>query len=180
MISKGVWRKIKKGKYIPSNRCLFDSEWLFNKKIDGKIQVTSSFMWVHPNYRSRIYRELLTSCHWRQTMRNTTYVVNQQVQFPYHRRRNSVFICSTRVRNLHEGTIRNVIRTLITLHVQIYIDIRRWYTGNWRKKSIDKYDWMHQEIISDSINGWIIALSRMYDQLWPHQDDSQDLSTRSN
>ena len=55
-----------------------------------------------------------------------------------------------------------------------------WHAGNWRKTSIDDFDWIHQERIFDSINGWTRGLRRMYDQAWPCHDDPQDLSTRSN
>ena len=41
-------------------------------------------------------------------------------------------------------------------------------------------DWMHQEIICNSINGWTRVIHRMYNQAWPHQNYPQYLSTGSN
>ena len=39
---------------------------------------------------------------------------------------------------------------------------------------------MHQEIICDLINGLNRGLRKIYDQVWPHQDEPQDLSIISN
>ena len=151
---------------------------------------------------------------------------------PYYIRWNSVYILSTRRRNLHEDTKKNGRSTWRILHVQINIytyniylrshksrnfmvqvihqdndpqgrirTMKYWYfpfilikwtqdcnsyyihrlhTVNWRQTSIHEYNWMHQEIIYNSINGWNRGLLSIYDQAWPHQDDPKDFSTRSN
>ena len=54
------------------------------------MQGTSCRMGIHPNFRSIIYQELLTSGHWRHTTHHNTYVVNQQFWLPDYRFRNII------------------------------------------------------------------------------------------
>ena len=126
MIKKKVWRKFKK-ENIPPNRCLIDSKLVFKKKSEGQFRARLVARGAHPNYRSRLHLELITSGHWPQTFRNTTYVVDQQVGLTEYRRWNIVFICSTIGRNLHEDTRRNVRSNWRELHVRVYFDTNKIY-----------------------------------------------------
>ena len=162
---------------------------------------------------SRIHWELLTSGNWRHDAHHNTHIVYHQVGLPDYRLWTSVFICSTRGRNLHEYIRKNFRSTWITLHVQIYIENNKIYihsitrrmslvqgihkddkpqrviqtmqyrtlsfipskwtrycnsycisiqnSGNQRQNRTDEYDWMHQEIIFNSINGWDRGIRRM-------------------
>ena len=45
---------------------------------------------VHPNYRSRLHREILTSGNWCHTTCHTNYVVNAQVGLPDYGHQNII------------------------------------------------------------------------------------------
>ena len=55
--------------------------------------------------------------------------------------------------------------------------IHRWNAVNMRQTISAEYGWMRQEIIWKLVNGWTRKTFMIYNQILPHQDYPQDLST---